>query len=74
MLTGKIGDVTRANSAVVTAKITTVKNSPDAASSDAFVLHSGVKLTITDSVNDWLKIRLADGKVGWLEKGAAEVI
>ena len=74
LLVGKIGEVTRANSAVVTAKITTAKNSPDPKSSDAFVLHSGVKLTITDSVNDWLKVRLADGKVGWLEMGAAEVI
>ncbi len=74
LLFGKIGDATRVNAAVVTARITTVKNSPDPKSSDAFVLHSGVKLTITDSVNDWFEIRLADGKVGWMEKGAAEII
>lgn len=74
ILIGKIGDATRTNGAVVTAKITTVKNSPDEKSSDAFVLHSGVKLTITDSVNDWFKVRLADGKVGWMEKNAAEII
>ena len=43
LLMGKIGDATRADGAVVTAKITTAKNSPDARSSDAFVLHSGVK-------------------------------
>lgn len=74
LLVGKIGEVHRADAAVVTAKITTVKNSPDAKSSDAFVLHCGVKLTITDSVNEWMKIRLADGKVGWMEKSDAEVI
>lgn len=74
VLVGKINDVNRTDLAIVTAKITTVKNSPDAKSSDAFVLHSGVKLTITDSVNEWVKIRLADGKVGWMEKSDAEVI
>jgi SH3-like domain-containing protein len=29
---------------------------------------------ITDAVSEWVKIRLADGKVGWMEKDAAEVI
>lgn len=71
---GKLGEMTRSNAAIVTAKITTIKNSPDAKSSDAFVLHSGVKVMITDSVNEWVKIRLADGKVGWMEEAAAEVI
>jgi tetratricopeptide (TPR) repeat protein len=74
LLIGKIGEVNRADAAIVTAKITTVKNSPDAKSSDAFVLHSGVRVTITDGVNEWVKIRLADGKVGWMEKNDAEVI
>jgi hypothetical protein len=74
LFVGKTGEVNRTDTAVVTAKITTVKNSPDANSSDAFVLHSGVKVTITDGVNDWVKIRLADGKVGWMEKNDAEVI
>lgn len=71
---GKLGEMTRSNAAVVTARITTVKNSPDSKSTDAFVLHSGVKVMITDSVNEWVKIRLADGKVGWMEESAAEVI
>ncbi len=62
------------NTAIVTANITTIKNSPDAKSTDAFVLHSGVKVFITDKVNAWLKIRLADGKVGWMEQKAAEIL
>jgi tetratricopeptide (TPR) repeat protein len=71
---GKLNDVQRSDVAIVTANITTVKNSPDPKSTDAFVLHTGVKVFITDKVNDWLKIRLADGKVGWMEQGACEVI
>ncbi len=47
-----------------------VKISPDSKSADAFVVHEGIKFTIEDYVNDWAKIRLADGKVGWIEKNA----
>jgi SH3-like domain-containing protein len=43
-------------------------------SSDAFVLHGGVKVQITDRFSTWMKIRLADGKVGWMDGGTAEVI
>ncbi len=71
---GKISDLGRDDLAVVIHDIITIKNSPDAKSSDAFVLHSGVKVQITDRVNEWIKIRLADGKVGWMENIAAERI
>ncbi len=70
----KISDLGRDDLVVVIHDIITIKNSPDAKSSDAFVLHSGVKVQITDRVNDWIKIRLADGKVGWMENIAAERI
>ncbi len=71
---GKLNSVVNKDAAIVTASITTVKNSPDPKSTDAFVLHGGVKVTVVDHVNEWLKIRLADGKVGWLDRRAAELI
>lgn len=71
---GKLGDLQRSDVAVVTAEVVTLKNSPDLKSSDAFVLHGGVKVFITDKVNDWLKVRLADGKVAWIEQSACEII
>lgn len=74
VLFAKIADDHRTDEAIVLASITTIKNSPDSKSSDAFVLHAGVKIQIVDSVSDWVKIRLADGKVGWMEKAAAERI
>lgn len=46
----------------------TVKASPDSKSNDAFVIHEGIKFTIDDFVNDWAKIRLVDGKIGWVQK------
>ncbi len=70
----KLDTLEAKDSAVVIANITTVKNSPDMNSTDAFVLHSGIKVSILDRVNTWLKIRLADGKVGWLDQTAAEII
>jgi len=74
VLIARLGDVTRTDEAIVLTQIVTVKNSPDAKSSDAFVLHGGVKVQIIDRVGTWSKVRLADGKVGWLEAASAEVI
>jgi len=45
-----------------------VKVSPDEKGSDAFVIHEGIKFSIEDHVNDWVKIRLVDGKIGWIQK------
>jgi DMSO reductase anchor subunit len=70
----KVSDLRSEDAAIVTADTTTIKNSPDPKSSDAFVLHTGVKVQITERLSDWMKIRLADGKVGWMEKTAAELI
>jgi tetratricopeptide (TPR) repeat protein len=74
LFVAKLSDSNRTDEAVLQSGIVTVKNSPDAKSSDAFVLHGGVKVQIIDRVGDWVKIRLADGKVGWMEVTAAEVI
>jgi len=70
----KVNDINRTNEAVVTSSIVTVKNSPDQKSSDAFVLHGGVKVQIVDQLSDWIKVRLADGKVGWMESKETERI
>jgi tetratricopeptide (TPR) repeat protein len=70
----KIAETDRQDEAVVVAEITTVKNSPDQRSTDAFVLHAGVKVRLIDSVNDWVQIRLVDGKVGWMERAAVVTI
>ena len=43
-----------------------VKVSPDDKSNDAFIIHEGIKFVIEDKVNDWSKIKLNDGKIGWL--------
>ena len=51
---------------VVIEQAVTVKLSPDDKSTDAFVIHEGIKVKLEDKVNDWVRIRLKDGKIGWL--------
>jgi tetratricopeptide (TPR) repeat protein len=71
---GRLADVGATDEAILMASVATVKNSPDPKSSDAFVLHSGVKVWVIDRVSEWVKIRLADGKQGWVERSSIEVI
>ena len=33
---------------------------------DLFVVHEGTKVHILDQVNEWVKIRIPDGSVGWV--------
>lgn len=62
------------NEAIITTQTVTAKSSPDAKSVDAFVIHEGLKVRLTDSVADWVKITLADGKVGWINAEECEKI
>jgi len=51
-----------------------VKSAPDANGADLFTIHEGIKFQLLDHVGSWNKIRLADGKVGWVEKNLFEKI
>ncbi|MBI1804258.1 MAG: tetratricopeptide repeat protein [Ignavibacteriae bacterium] len=60
--------------AIVFAPSVSVKSAPDGQSTDLFVVHEGVKIELLDSVGEWKKIRLADGKVGWMMTESIQVI
>ena len=60
--------------AIIFAQSLSVKSSPDSKSTDLFVLHEGVKVELLDSVENWRKIRLPDGKVGWIPGGSIQII
>lgn len=50
-----------------------VKSSPDYSSKDSFQIHEGLKVRIEDNVDDWVKIRLDDGKIGWITEKVSEL-
>lgn len=52
--------------AIVFAQESQIKSEPNLRSTEAFKLHEGTKVQILDTVNNWKKIRLADGKTGWI--------
>lgn len=60
--------------AVILAPVVTAKFSPDEQGADAFVIHEGLKVRMSDSVADWEKITLPDGKVGWIRSEHCEKI
>lgn len=62
------------NFAIVIKSSAQIKNAPDKNSSNQFVIHEGLKVEITDAVNEWTKIKLEDGKVGWVENKKLAVI
>lgn len=52
--------------AIVFAVESQVKSEPNLRSSEAFILHEGTKVQVVDTVTNWKKIKLADGKTGWI--------
>lgn len=43
-----------------------VKNAPTTSGEEVFILHEGTKVVILDELDNWKKIKIADGKVGWM--------
>jgi tetratricopeptide (TPR) repeat protein len=60
--------------AIVMADAANIKSAPDSKGNDLFVLHKGLKVQVLDSVNHWRKIRVGDGKVGWIPEEDCESI
>ncbi len=52
--------------AIVMSEAATIKSEPNLRSDAVFELHEGTKVKITETLNNWKKIKLADGKIGWI--------
>jgi len=58
----------KSNKAIVFAPTVTLKSSPDKDGMDLIIIHEGLKVEITDSLNNWYEVKLPDGNKGWTEK------
>ena len=54
------------NPAIVFVQESKVKSTPNSRSEESFRLHEGTKVQVLETYNDWKKIKLSDGKTGWL--------
>ena len=52
--------------AIVFASKTSIKNAPTLNAEEIFTLHEGAKVIVLDAIDDWKKIKIADGKLGWI--------
>ena len=59
---------------IVVDPVVVVKFSPDQNSKDAFIVHEGLKVQAEDNVHAWIKIKLIDGKIGWLKNNYLKII
>ena len=52
--------------AIVFAEKTEVRNAPTLNAEEIFTLHEGTKVMVLDTLDNWKKIKIADGKEGWI--------
>ncbi len=64
----------REESAIVMSASVYVKSSPDPKGTDLFIIHEGSKVELLDELNNWKKIKLLNGSIGWLLKSEIEII
>ena len=59
---------------IIMGYVVNVKSTPNEKGSDLFVIHSGLKVGITDQLNEWVEIRLPNGEKGWVLANQIEEI
>lgn len=60
--------------AIVYSPSVSVKSSPEFNAKELLNIHEGLKVEILESSNDWLEIRLPDGREGWLKKETVKLL
>lgn len=60
--------------AIIFDKNIRVLSEPNNHSNELFLLHEGTKIKVLESLNSWVKIKLADGKTGWINENSIKII
>ena len=74
LLTVKLNRELNIKKGIIVENTVNVKISPDSGSNDAFIVHEGLKVALEDKIDDWIKVRLQDGKIGWIPNNDVKVI
>ena len=51
-----------------------IKAEPNKGSQPIFLLHEGTKVNVLDELNEWKKIKIADGKSGWISSNSIKML
>jgi len=62
----RIQKIQQHDNAIIMVPSVNARSSPDEQSTNVFVLHEGTKVMLTDSVQNWKEIRIANGNKGWV--------
>lgn len=62
------------NPAIVFDDEVRIKAEPNNSSSEIFRLHEGTKLNVIAKLNEWRKIKIADGQTGWLNTESIKLL
>lgn len=60
--------------AIIFSSTADVKSAPTNSSEVYFELHEGTKVIILESLDNWKKIKIADGKMGWIDVNSLKEI
>lgn len=60
--------------AIIFATQIEIKNAPTTNGETVFTLHEGTKVKVLDTVDNWKKIKIADGKIGWVVADELKVL
>ena len=61
------------NEAIITQGIVNAKSSPDRSGTDLFTLHEGTKVTIRETIGEWVNVRVGRNE-GWIRLNCLERI
>ncbi len=60
--------------AIVFSNEIAIRSEPNNRSQEVFTLHEGAKVHVLEALNNYQKIRIADGKTGWVPKESIKVL
>ena len=66
-------NITKKEAIILTSSIV-VKSEPKTNSTNKFTLHSGSKIEILDTFEEWIEIKIADGRSGWIKESGCKVL